>query len=186
MGDLMLVHMVLAGCWTIFHHQILLLLCPVPLCPILRIAMLHHQYAPSSCWCGVVGEARRLLGHRNRWQRRGHKSPPIRCSGSVPHAQVAAAAVDAALLRATVVVADAFGGGAPQLLKVLGQGGISQVAGWWGTQSAEFVVRRLKTRMEEGRVKVISVDRNRKGDTNTNTNKCSESTREFCPDTDYM
>lgn len=58
MVDLMELHMVLAGGGTIIHHQIILLLRPVPLCPVLRIAMLHHQDAPSTCWCCVVGEVR--------------------------------------------------------------------------------------------------------------------------------
>ncbi len=164
MVDMMVVHVVLAGGGTIIHHQIILLLRPVPLCPILRIAMLHHQDAPSTCWSGVVGEARRLLAHHQRRQRR-HKSPPVGRDGSIPHAQVAAATVDTAMhaprLRATVVVADALGGGSAELvelLKVLGQGSISQVAGRGAAQSAELIVRRLKTRVEEGRVKVISVD----------------------------
>lgn len=100
------------------------------------------------------------MAHHHRWC----KSPPFGSDGGVPHAQVAAATVDTAvhapLLGATVVVADAFGGGAlkfVEFLKVLGQGGIGQVAGWRAAQSAELVVRRLQTRMEEGRVKVISV-----------------------------
>lgn len=56
MVHLMVVYVVLAGSGTI-HHQIILLLWPIPFCPILRIAMLHHQDAPSTRWCGVVGEA---------------------------------------------------------------------------------------------------------------------------------
>lgn len=66
------------------------------------------------------------------------------------------------MVGATVVVPDAFGGGAAELvelLKVLGKGGISQVARGGPAQSAELVVWRLKTRVEEGRVKVISVDK---------------------------
>lgn len=57
MVDLMVVHMVLAGGGTVTRHQIILLH-PVLLCSVLRIAMLHHQDAPSTCWCGVVGEVR--------------------------------------------------------------------------------------------------------------------------------
>lgn len=70
--------------------------------------------------------------------------------------------------RPTMVVADAFRGGAAELvelLKVLGQGGISEVAGWGAAQSAELIVRRLKTRVKEGRIKVISVDMYWKEDT---------------------
>lgn len=165
MVHLMVVHVVMAGSGTILHHQVILLLSSVPLCPILRVTMLHHQDAPSSCWCGVVWEARWLLAHHHRWHR-WHKSPSVGCNGSVPHAQVAAAAVHTTvhtpMVGAAVVVPDAFGGGAAELvelLKVLGKGGIGQVA-WGGpAQSAELVVWRLKTRVEEGRVKVISVDK---------------------------
>lgn len=69
------------------------------------------------------------------------------------------AAVHAPLLRTTVVVTDAFGRGAPQLVelfKVFGQSGIRQVTRWCTSESTELVVRRLKARMEESRVKVIS------------------------------
>lgn len=113
MVDLMVVHVMLAGGGTIIHHQIFILFCSVSLCPILRIAVLHHQDAPSTSRCGVVGQACWLLAHHHR----GRKSPPFGRDGGVPHAQVAATAMDAAvhapLLRATVVVTDAFGGGAP-------------------------------------------------------------------------
>lgn len=160
MVHLMVVHVVLASGGAIIHHQIILLLSPVPLYPILRITMLHHQDASSSCWCIVVGKVWRLLVH-HRWR---HKSAPVTSYGGISHAQVAAAAVDAAvhapLLRTTVVVTDAFGRGAPQLVElfeVFSQGGISQVTRWCTSESAELVVRRLKARMEEGRVKVISV-----------------------------
>lgn len=122
--------------------------------------MLHHHNAPSTCRRVVVRESGRLLAHHH-WLQLGHKSPTIRHDGGVPHAQVAAATVDAALLRATVVVADAFAFGASELvelLEVLGQGGISQITRWGSAQSAEFVVRRLETGVEEGRIKVISAD----------------------------
>lgn len=68
-------------------------------------------------------------------------------------------AVHAPLLRATVVVTNAFARGAAELvelLKVLGQGGIRQVTRWGAAQSTELVVRRLKTRVEKGRVEVVS------------------------------
>ena len=71
-------------------------------------------------------------------------------------------AVHAPLLGATVVVANAFARWAAELvelLKVLGQGSVGQVAGWGTAQSAELVVWRLETGMEEGRVKVISEDK---------------------------
>lgn len=103
-----------------------------------------------------MGEAWRLLAH---------KCPPIGRNGGIPHAQVAAATVDTAmhtpLMRAAVVVTNAFGGGAAELVelfKILGQGGVSQIAGWVTAQSAELIVRGLKAGVEEGRVKVISVD----------------------------
>lgn len=149
MVDLMLVHVVLAGGGTIIHHQILLLLRPVPLRPILRVAVLHHQNAPSTCGRVVVGGPRRLLAHPTAVAR----------DGGIPHAQVAAAAVHAAVLGATVVVADAFAGQAHlvELVEVLGEGRVGQVAGRVAAQSAELVVRRLETRVEEGGVEVISV-----------------------------
>lgn len=160
MVHLMAMHVVLASGGAIIHHQIILLLSPVSLYPVLRITMLHHQDASSSCWRIVVGKVWRLLVH-HRWR---HKSTPVTSYGGISHAQVAAAAVDAAvhapLLRTTVVVTDAFGRGAPQLVElfeVFSQGGISQVARWCTSESAQLVVRRLKARMEEGRVKVISV-----------------------------
>lgn len=53
-----------------------------------------------------------------------------------------------------------------ELLKVLSQGGISQVTRWRGAESAELVVRGLKARMEEVRVKVISAVKYRKYVTN--------------------
>lgn len=59
-----------------------------------------------------------------------------------------------------------------ELLKVLGQGGISQVTRWRTAESAELVVRRLKTGMEEGRVKVVSVVKSRKDDTHVHSNSC--------------
>lgn len=160
MVHLMAVHVVLAGGGAIIHHQIILLLSPVPLCPVLRITMLHHQDASSPCWCVVVGKVWRLLVY-HRWR---HESAPVASYSGISHAQVAAAAVDAAMhaprLRTTVVVADALGRGAPQLVElfeVFSQGGISQVTRWRTSESAELIVRRLKARMEEGRVKVISV-----------------------------
>lgn len=80
--------------------------------------------------------------------------------------------------RATMVVTDAFGGGASELVKfliVLGHGGIVQVAGGGAAQSAELVMRRLKTRVEEGRVKVISVKivkgKNTQSHTHTQVNR---------------
>ncbi len=62
-----------------------------------------------------------------------------------------------------------------KLFKVLCQCGISQVTRWGTAQGAELIVRRLKTRVEEGGVKVVSV---RKDDTHTNnihtnTNICN-------------
>lgn len=78
------------------------------------------------------------------------------------------AAVHAPVLGATVVVADAFGRGAAELvelLKVLGEGGVGQVARGRAAQSAELIVRRLKARVEEGRVKVISAVIGRKAHT---------------------
>lgn len=65
----------------------------------------------------------------------------------------------APLLRATVVIADAFGGRAAELVefvKVLIQGGVSQVTRGRSAQGAQLVVRRLHTRMEECEVKVFS------------------------------
>lgn len=56
--DLMVLHVVLAGGRTFIHHQIVVLFGPVALCPVLRIAVLHYQDAPSTCWCGMVGEER--------------------------------------------------------------------------------------------------------------------------------
>lgn len=150
--DLVVVHVVQAGGGTIIHHRILLLR-PVPLRPVLRITMLHHQDAPSSRRRSVLGEARRLLAHHRLWLGR---------DGGVPQAQVAAAAVDASLEGSAVVIADALGGGAAELVEllvVLGHGGIGQVAGRVAAQSAELVVRGLKARVEEGRVKVISVEK---------------------------
>lgn len=72
------------------------------------------------------------------------------------------AAMHAPLLRATVVVTYAFGGGATklvELLEILRHGGISQVTGWCAAKSAELIVRGLKPRMEKGGVKVISIDK---------------------------
>lgn len=69
------------------------------------------------------------------------------------------AAMHAPLLRTTVVVTDAFAGRATELVelfKVLSQGSIRQVTRRGAAQSAELVVRRLKTRVEKGRVEVVS------------------------------
>lgn len=163
--ELMVVHVVLAGGGTNVHHQILLLLLwPVPLCPILRVAVLHHQDAPSARRRVVLREAGRHLLHHDRRQRRWRRAPAVRRDGGVPQAQVAAAAVDASLLRAAVVVADAFAFGAPEFMKlveVLRQGSVAQVARRGVAQGAELVVRRLKAGLEEGGVKLISVDATR-------------------------
>lgn len=56
--DLMVLHVVLARGGAIIHHQIVVLFGPVTLCLILRIAVLHYQDAPSTCWCSMVGEER--------------------------------------------------------------------------------------------------------------------------------
>lgn len=165
MVDLLMVHEVLACGRTIIHHQILLLLPPVPLCSILRVAMLHHQDAPPSCWCGEVGQVWRLLTHHHWRQRWRSKRTPVG-GHAIPGAQVTAAAVGAAVhascLRAAVVITDASGGGAAELVElfvVLCQSGIGQVTRRGATQSAELIVRGLETRVEEGGVKVISVEK---------------------------
>lgn len=152
-----------ANAVALIHHQLIFLLCSVPLCPVLRIAVLHHHNTPSTCWCDVVGDPWRLLAQH-------YRSSPIGWNGGVPHAQVAAAAMNAAmhtpLLRATVMIADAFGGRPAklvELLKVLSQGSFSQVTRGRLAESAQLIVRRLHTRMEESRVKVLSeVRRKRK------------------------
>lgn len=112
--------------------------------------MLHHHHAPPPCW--------------------GQRSPPVSCTSGIPPAQAAAAAVDAVvdapLLRATVVVANALGGGAAEhveLLEILGQCGICQVGGRCASQGAQLVVRRLHPWMEEDGVKVLSETRRRDG-----------------------
>lgn len=108
------VHVALARSRAVIQHQILLLLLfsPITICPVLRIAVLHHQDAPSPRRRVVLGEVRRLLVHHHR----RHESSHFARGGGVSHAEVAAAAVHAAvhapLLRAAVVVADALGGGA--------------------------------------------------------------------------
>lgn len=76
------------------------------------------------------------------------------------------AVVDAPLLRAAVVVANALRGGAAELvelLKILGQGGICEVGGRCVAQGAQLVVRRLHPWMEEDGVKVLSETRRRDG-----------------------
>lgn len=130
---------------------LLFLLCSVPVGPILRTAVLHHHDTPPPCW--------------------GQQSPTVSCASGVPPAQAAAAAVnavvDAPLLRATVVVANALRGGAAELvelLKILGQGSICQVGGRCVAQGAQLVVRRfLHPWMEEDGVKVLSETRRRDG-----------------------
>lgn len=70
----------------------------------------------------------------------------------------------APLPRATVVITDALGGRVAELVelvKVLGQGGVGQVAGGRSAQGAQLVVGRLHTRMEECRVKVLSESRSK-------------------------
>lgn len=164
--DLMVVNVVPAGGGTIIHHQIILFLRSVPFPPILRIAMFHYEDASSTGRGNMMGEARRLLVRHHRRRRRWrHEPPTFRHKGSLSHAQVAAATVDtavhAAMLRAAVVVTDAFGGGAAQLvelLEILGHGGVIQVAGWGAAQSAELVVGGFKAGVEEGRVEVISME----------------------------
>lgn len=162
MVELLVVNVVSAGGGTIIHHQIIILLCPVPLCTILRVAMLHYQNAPSTGW-SMVWQMWRLLAPHH-WRQRWHQCPSIRLISDISHAQVAAATMDtpmhAPLLRTAVVVTNTFGGGAAELLgllKVLGHRSLSQVT-WRTTQSAELIVGRLKPRVEEGRVEVISVD----------------------------
>lgn len=69
------------------------------------------------------------------------------------------AAMHTPLLRATVMIADAFGGRPAKLvefLKVLSQGSFCQVTRGRLAESAQLIVRRLHTRMEESRVKVLS------------------------------
>lgn len=156
------VHVVLARSRAVIQHQIILLLLlfsPITICPVLRIAVLHHQDAPSPRRRVVLGEVRRLLVHHPR----RHESSHFARGGGVSHAEVAAAAVHAAvhapMLRAAVVVADALGGGASQLVelfKVFSQSSISQVTRRCPAQSAKLIMRRLKAGMEEGRVEVIS------------------------------
>lgn len=110
------VHVALARSRAVIQHQIILLLLllfsPITICPVLRIAVLHHQDAPSPRRRVVLGEVRRLLVHHPR----RHESSHFARGGGVSHAEVAAAAVHAAvhapMLRAAVVVADALGGGA--------------------------------------------------------------------------
>lgn len=64
MVDLMVVHVMLTVGVTNFHHQvILLLLPPVPFWPLLGVAVLHHQNAPPTRWCILVGQMWRHLAH---------------------------------------------------------------------------------------------------------------------------
>lgn len=66
--------------------------------------------------------------------------------------------VHAALLGATVVVANAFGGRAVEfmeIIKVLRQGVVSQVTRRSTAQCAELIMWGLKARMQQSGVKVI-------------------------------
>lgn len=163
MVHVVVVNVVLTGGWNVIHHQIILfILCPVRLRPILRVAVLHHQDAPSTCRRVVVGEVRRHLIHHHRRHRRC-STPSVGRNGGIPQAQVATAtvdaAVDASLVRAAVVIADALAFRAPEfveLIVVVCQGGISQVSRRVVAQGAQLIVWGLKTRVEQSRIKVIS------------------------------
>lgn len=77
--------------------------------------------------------------------------------------------MDASLLGATVVVADTFAFRASEfveLVKVLCQGGVSQVARRSAAQSTELVVWRIKTRVEQRGVKLISANATRERKSN--------------------
>ena len=110
--------------------------------------MLHDLDAPAA-----AGRGDGCCGGVVHGVVRGHSLGVGQGGGSLSQVQVGAAAVGAGGMRAAVVVTDALGRGAAQLLEVLSQ--VIHVRGVITAQCAQLIVRRLKGLVEQVGIKII-------------------------------